>query len=113
MLPVGIDKLPIQEWSNKHHNFTHTLVADSSFKLWNPPGDKHRERYLATTKNFQWLINHATTKNIRLRAMGSGWSFTKVGVTEGGLIDTCSLNFSFPLTAQYTHPDYARTPDDL
>ena len=113
MPPLGIDPLPIQQWSNKHENFTHQLVANASFKLWNPPGQKRRERYLATTKNFQWLINHAVTNNLKLRAMGSGWSFTKVGVTEGGLIDTAGLNFSFPITQKYTNGNYAKQPEDL
>ncbi len=113
MLPEGIEKLPINQWSNKHENFTHTLVPDTSFKLWNPPGSKYRDRYLATTKNFQWLINNAIVNNIRLRAMGSGWSFTKVGVTEGGLVDTAALNFSFPVTSQFTSPNYAKTSADL
>lgn len=113
MLPKGISKLPIQEWSNKHENFTHQLVPDTSFKVRNPKGGTRRERYLATTKNFQWLIMEATTKNFKLRALGSGWSFTKVGVTEGGLIDTASLNFSFPITQKYTSPQYAKQPEDL
>ena len=113
MTPIGIDPLPIRKWMNKHQNFTHDLVPNTSFKLWNPPGQKHRERYLATTKNFQWLINHAKTNNFKLRAMGSGWSFTKVGVTEGGLIDTASLNFSFPITKNYTSNNYAKQSEDL
>ncbi|PCJ94418.1 MAG: FAD-linked oxidase [Flavobacteriaceae bacterium] len=113
MTPQGINQLPIQQWSNKHENFTHNLVANTSFKLWNPPAQKKRERYLATTKNFQWLINHAITNNIKLRAIGSGWSFTKVGVTEGGLIDTASLNFSFRIPKKYTSSQYAKQPEDL
>lgn len=113
MIPEGIDQLPIQKWTNKHENFTHDLVPDTSFKLYNPPGVTRRDRYMATTKNFQWLINHAVTNNIKMRAMGSGWSFTKVGVTEGGLIDTASLNFSFPLTQKYTSSNYAQGPEDL
>jgi len=113
MTPTGIDRLPIQQWTNKHENFTHNLVQNASFKLWNPPGQKHRERYMATTKNFQWLIDHGITNNLKLRAIGSGWSFTKVGVTEGGLIDTASLNFSFPITQKYTSTNYAKTSEDL
>lgn len=113
MTPLGIDPLPIQQWTNKHENFTHNLVTDASFKLWNPPGQKHRERYHSTTKNFQWLINHAINKNLKLRAIGSGWSFTKVSVTEGGLIDTAGLNFSFPITQKYTSTQYAKQPEDL
>lgn len=113
MTPKGIDPLPIQRWTNKHQNFTHDLVQDASFKLYNPPGDKYRDRYHATTKNFQWLIDHATTHHLKLRAMGSGWSFNKVGVTEGGLIDTASLNFSFPITTKYTSNSYTKNPEDL
>lgn len=113
MIPQGIDKLPIKKWTNKHENFTHDLTPGASFKLWNPPASSYRERYRATTKNFQWLIDHAVTKNLKLRAMGSGWSFTKVGVTEGGLIDTASLNFSFPISKKYTSPQYAKQPEDL
>ncbi|MGX1929712.1 FAD-binding protein [Flagellimonas sp. 2504JD4-2] len=113
MLPDGISRLPIQQWTNKHENFTHDLVQNASFKLRNPQGQSHKERYRKTTKNFQWLIQHALDENIRLRAMGSGWSFTKVGVTEGGLVDTASLNFSFPLTSKYVSPNYANSPEDL
>ncbi len=113
MLPNGISRLPIQEWSNKHENFTHQLVPHTSFKIRNPKEGTRRERYLATTKNFQWLIKEAATKNFKLRAMGSGWSFTKVGVTEGGLVDTASLNFSFPIIQKYVSPDYAKKPEDL
>lgn len=113
MTPTGIDPLPIQQWMNKHENFTHQLVAGASFKLWNPPAEKYRDRYLATTKNFQWLINHAVTNNLRLRAIGSGWSFTKVGVTDGGLIDTAGLNFSFPMKPNFVDTQYSQTIEDL
>ncbi len=113
MLPNGITQLPIQQWTNKHENFTHDLVQNVSFKLRNPTGQNHKERYRKTTKNFQWLIQHALDNSIKLRAMGSGWSFTKVGVTEGGLIDTAALNFSFPLTQKYVAHNYANSPEDL
>ncbi len=113
MTPTGIDPLPIRQWTNKHENFTHQLVQDASFKLWNPPADNYRDRYLATTKNFQWLIDHAVTNNLKLRAIGSGWSFTKVGVTDGGLIDTAGLNFSFPIKQNYVSPQYAQNAEDL
>ncbi len=113
MLPEGISKLPIQQWTNKHQNFTHNLVANASFKLRNPLGQKNSDRYPKTTKNFQWLIQHALDNNLKLRGMGSGWSFTKVGVTEGGLIDTASLNFSFPLTQRLVSANYSKGPEDL
>lgn len=116
MLPIGISQLPIEEWTNRHENFTQELVKDASFKLRNPSKEEHpkrRDRYLATTKNFQWLIQHGIDNNLKLRAMGSGWSFTKCGVTKGGIIDTSSLNFSFPLTKPYISDEYAQKPEDL
>ncbi|HEA22066.1 MAG TPA: FAD-binding protein [Pricia antarctica] len=113
MIPTGIDLLPIRQWTNKHENFTHQLTPNASFKLWNPPANSYRDRYLATTKNFQWLIEHAVTNNLKLRAIGSGWSFTRVGVTDGGLIDTAGLNFSFPIKQSYVSAQYSQTPADL
>jgi hypothetical protein len=113
MLPKGIVSLPIEKWTNKHQNFTHPLVKNASFKLYNPPGENHRERYLGTTRNFQWLIKHAEENNLKLRAMGSGWSFSKVGVTQGGIVDTAALNFSFPLKERYVNSQYTGAIDDL
>ena len=113
MIPEGIEALPIAKWSNKHENFTHDLVPNTSFKLRNPKGPSRRNRYHRTTKNLQWLIKNAIDNDTKLRAMGSGWSFTKVGVTEGGLIDTAALNFSFPLTQKYVSHAYPKTPEDL
>jgi len=113
MLPEGITQLPIQQWTNKHENFTHALVQNASFKLRNPKEGKYKDRYRKSTENFQWLIKHALDNNLKLRAIGSGWSFTKVNVTEGGMIDTASLNFSFPITKKYTSPNYVNSPEDL
>ena len=70
---------------------------------------KSADKYKATTKNFQWLIQHAIDNDVRLRAMGSGWSFSKVAVTEGGIIDTKSLRLSFALSNSYVSPKYLDT----
>ncbi|MDC7994046.1 FAD-binding protein [Altibacter sp. HG106] len=113
MLPEGILSRPKTEWRNAHENFTQTLVEDASFKLVNPPGNSGWERYRATTKNVQWLIDHAIQNNLSLRALGRGWSFSKVGMTEGGLIDTLSLNFSFPIIAEDLDPNYEKSHEDL
>ena len=79
MIPEGITRTPKSSWTNTHKNFTQELVADASFKLRNPSGASGWERYHATTKNFQWLIKHAIMNNLKLRALGRGWSFSKVG----------------------------------
>jgi len=113
MLPEGISLRPKSQWTNSHENFTQQLINDASYKLRNPPGATGWERYRATTKNFQWLINHAIDRNIRIRALGRGWSFSKVGVSNGGIIDTLSLTFSFPVATQDIDIAYAQKPEDL
>ena len=113
MTPDGISVRPKSQWTNSHENFTQRLVRDASFKLKNPRGGNAWDRYRATTKNFQWLIQHAIDRNVRLRALGRGWSFSKVGVSNGGIIDTLSLNFSFKVRNEDVSINYANTPEDL
>ncbi|MDH7444691.1 FAD-binding protein [Aquimarina sp. 2201CG14-23] len=113
MIPEGISLRPKSQWTNSHENFTQKLIRDASFKLRNPKGGTGWNRYRATTRNFQWLINHAIDRNIRLRALGRGWSFSKVGVTDGGIIDTLSLTFSFRVINQDINAGYAKSSEDL
>lgn len=104
-LPLGIKPLIIDQWkwTNAHSNFTQPLRPDSSFELTiSDPDFKQayptfKEKYHKTTENFQWLIKYAIDKKIRLRAMGSGWSFSKAGVCEDGLINTKKLKLIAPL----------------
>ncbi|GAA3510664.1 hypothetical protein GCM10022393_25280 [Aquimarina addita] len=106
-LPKGIEILPITSWENRHQNFKQKLIKDASFKLRNNHAlSKSSEKYRATTKNIQWLIGHAIKNKIRLRAMGSGWSFSKVAVSEGGIVDTKSLRLSFSITRSYVADAY-------
>jgi hypothetical protein len=91
-LPLGISSLNVEEWSNAHSNFRHTFKKGASFDLTvSDPAFKAayptlKEQYNKTTANLQWLIRHAIDHKIRLRAMGSGWSFSKIAVTEGGVV---------------------------
>ncbi|KAA1246964.1 FAD-linked oxidase [Aquimarina sp. RZ0] len=106
-LPRGIEILPITSWQNKHQNFTQKLTKNASFKLRNDHSlSKSSDKYKATTRNIQWLIGHAIQQKIRLRAMGSGWSFSKVAVSEGGIIDTKSLRLSFSISKSYVSGHY-------
>ncbi|WP_298316982.1 hypothetical protein [uncultured Aquimarina sp.] len=116
-LPKGIEILPITSWENRHQNFKQKLTKDASFKIRNDHSlSKSSEKYKATTKNIQWLIGHAVKNKIRLRAMGSGWSFSKVAVSEGGIIDTKSLRLSFSVSKSYVdtvYLDKGGTPENL
>lgn len=104
-LPVGIKPLIIEKWnwSNAHSNFTQKLKENCSFELtvsdeeFENKYKTFKEKYNATTENIQWLIKYAMDKNIRLKPMGSGWSLTKVNVSEDGIINTKKLRLKAQL----------------
>lgn len=108
-LPDGIVALPdMAQLQNRHRNFTQVLTSGASFSLRRPTGPPTQAgRYAQTTANFGWLIDHAIHQNSRLRALGSNWSFTKVGMTGGGIVDTTKLEeISKILTKAMTSPAY-------
>jgi hypothetical protein len=104
-LPLGIKPLVIDKWkwTNAHSNFTQSLREGASFELTvsDPQFEKayptFKQKYYKTTENIQWLIKYAIDNKIRLRAMGSGWSLSKVAVCEGGIINTKKLKLLAPL----------------
>ncbi|MBC7571573.1 MAG: FAD-binding protein [Spirosoma sp.] len=106
-LPNGIRSLTISELTNKHQTFTQPLTPGASFKLTIPAGlPNGQAAYRQTTANFQWLIQHAQTNGLRLRAIGKNWSFTKVAVTNGGMVDTDALMQTFTLLDTMVAPDW-------
>src|SRR5215831_2413066 len=105
--PEGIAVWTIEQWENGHQNFIQQFTKDASFKLTLPDSLlSSTEKYKATTANFMWLIQHALDNNLQLRAMGNGWSFTKVAVCDGGVVDTKSLRLSFALRDSFVAPEY-------
>ncbi len=106
-LPAGIVPLPITSFENGHQNFEVKLKKDASFNMRLPFGfNQHEENYRATTKNFQWLIQHAIDNNITLRPLGNGWSFSEVAVCQGGLVDTRELRTFFQMGESFLSPQY-------
>ncbi|MCK8492848.1 FAD-binding protein [Spirosoma sp. RP8] len=106
-LPNGLQQLVVSEVTNRHENFTQPLTAGASFKLTIPSGlPDSKSEYRQTTANFQWLIKHAIDNKIRLRAIGKNWSFAKVGVTNGGMVDTDALMQTFAIRNTSVAPAY-------
>lgn len=109
-LPEGILPWPIEHWTNGHENFTHRFAKNTSFKLVLPSSKiSSSDKYKATTANFMWLIENAVKKGNQLRAMGNGWSFSEVAVSEGGVVDTKSLVLSFALNDSFIAPEFLTT----
>src|SRR5262245_56669772 len=109
-LPDGISTLPLSSWQNGHQNFTVQLQKDASFNLRLPFAFTEQEKnYHATTKNLQWLIQHAIDNGLQLRALGNGWSFSDVAVCKGGLVDTRELRTFFSIGDNFLSPQYLAT----
>ena len=105
-LPEGLSLIPITEWENRHQNFKVDLVPNASFNMRLPFAfTEHVKNYHATTKNFQWLIQHAIDTGLRLRALGGGWSFSDVAVADG-LVDTRELRAFFSFGASFLNQAY-------
>lgn len=105
-IPTGVVPKLLTEWPNRHENFVQPLTPGASFKLQLPNLPTARERYQQTTANIQWLIGEAIRTGFSLRAMGNNWSFTKVGVSDGGIVDTVSLKQTKIITNTMVDPAY-------
>ena len=90
-----------QNWVNAHGNITAPVAQ--LIDLRNPltPGNQSTiEAYNAMTAALQDLITQALAANVRLRAAGAGWSLSEAAVTDGWLLNTQPLDFTFRLDSQ-------------
>lgn len=110
----GLEEFELREIENKHHNFTFQFRQPTSYRLRNPlPGAASIDRYNTTTKNIQTAIQLNAIHQLRARALGSNWSFTKVGFAKDRIIDTKSLRLKMPLAANHLNPACNYAADDL
>lgn len=101
-----------RKWQNFHDTVSQTVAQ--LVDVWNAqPNIASFPAYNATTKALQKLIGEALKENLSLRALGGGWSFTPVAVTDGILINTRPLNYQFRLAAQNLHKDYDGAADNV
>jgi len=100
-----------RRWQNKHQTFTQPL--ERLYDVWNPQGRPSVAGLKATVAALQQLIADAIGAGKRLRALGSGWSFSRVAATEDWLLNTKPLNWVFPLSDRSVAENYAGAPDDL
>jgi hypothetical protein len=80
-------------WTNRHETFTERI--DNLFDIANPNTGNAIDDYNSTTTTIQRLLGMARLQNKGVRALGGGWSFTKVAVTDGWIINTKQLNLKF------------------
>lgn len=101
-----------RKWQNFHQTVEQTVAR--LVDVWNArPDVASFPAYNATTAALQGLIGQALDDGLPLRALGGGWSFTPVAVTDGILVNTRPLNYQFLLAEQNLHADGARAADRL
>lgn len=108
--PTGVAPWKIKSFKNAHENFHQPLDENQSFELFlTDPSWKNlsaMEQYNKCTENIQWIIKQALDKDLSIRAMGSGWSLSKVAVSEDALINTMMLRHRFTLGNDYFLPEF-------
>lgn len=99
-------------WTNRHNTFTQAI--SNLFDLINGDSGNGFDDYNAMTAAIQSLLEKAIAQNKTVRALGGGWSFSKVAAAEGWILNTKMLNMIFPLrTTQSISTSYPGTPDKL
>jgi hypothetical protein len=112
-LPAGIAAInPQDPWMNVHENFKHHFRPGASYML-NHTGVTGKDAYKRATDNLGWIIGQAMKNGTTVRALGAGWSLSKVAVCDGGMIQTKGLDLIFNPRQSQLHPKYAKTAADL
>ncbi len=105
-------------WENKHHTVKQRIAR--FYDIANPPESAKGSRVKklkATISALQGLIREAIQDDLRLRALGSGWSFSKVAATDGLMLNTQYLNWIMKMSRasvsstypeDYTHLRFAQ-----
>lgn len=99
-------------WTNFHG--TVTVPIKGVWKIRNPSAAASLDNMRATAERIQRLIRHAVAQKVRLRAVGSRWSFSEVAAAKDGwALQTSSLNHDFVLGKSVVAPEYGGDPKEL
>ena len=81
-----------RSWTNRHETFTQDI--DNLFNVSNPNTGSVLNDYNTTTLTIKQLLTAGLEQGKSVRALGGGWSFTKVATTDGWMVDTKRLNMA-------------------
>jgi hypothetical protein len=96
-------KNQITSWTNAHWVFIQTIQGLYDLHNHNPLDPTQAlPDYLSQVGEIQGLIQSLINQKSRARALGAGWSFSKVGVpdNDGYILNSQFLKTWFPLNAQ-------------
>lgn len=102
MAAADFYKNQVSSWTNAHWVFTQAIQGIYDLHNANPfdPG-KSLDDYFFQVAEIQGLIQTLMNQKVRARALGAGWSFSKVAATDGYLLNPQFLKTWFPLGAQH------------
>jgi hypothetical protein len=109
---MKIFKNGFTNWQNRHETFVEPIK--DMYLLGNETNVSNLDAYCDTTSGIQSIIKEALDKNLTLRALGSGWSWTKIATADNGImLDTKQLNLLFPIAANSVSTSYQGEPAKL
>ena len=98
-------KNQITSWTNAHWVFVQTLKGIYDLHNQHPfDASQALADYLSQVPEIQGLIQSLMDQKVRARALGAGWSFSKVGMTDGYILNPQFLKTFFPLNVQSVVP---------
>jgi hypothetical protein len=101
----------LRVWTNRHETFRQAI--DELYDISNGDTGDMLQDYNATTQAIGQLIDKAVQKGETLRALGGGWSFTKVATTNGWMVNTKHLNMHFTISESNIDAGYLGPHDQL
>lgn len=106
--PTGVKQWRIRRFENAHQNFVQRLDDDQSFDLHLEAEEWEAltalEQYRLCTKNLQWIIRQALDRDTNIRATGSGWSLSKVAMSDDALVNTKRYRHKFTVAEAHFLP---------
>lgn len=99
------DESDAKSWTNSHGNVTQKI--HKLFNLHNPKEPESSAGLRATTAMIQGLMRDAIAQDIRVLALGSGWSLSRAPTTDGWMLNTKPLNWAFQMSPHHLAPERA------
>lgn len=112
-MPKRSNFISKDSWVGRHSSYKQPIEGYYKFNVYQPPLNDRFNEYKRVTKELQGLIGKAVQSGKTLRAMGSSWSLSKVGVTKHRLINTKNLCLAFALGEQHISQVYTGDPAKL
>ena len=106
-----IVKTPQKEWENRHLTFVQPI--EGLYDMWNADTGDLIAGYNAMTQAVQEFIAQAIRDGVSIRALGAGWSWTRVAATEGRMLNTKNLNWIFDISDASVSPVYSGSREHL